>query len=390
MADMKLRTDGWAGALTGAALAAFVFAAPALSPREAWAQPEPGEVEALLVRHPGVEAAAVVAWDDGPGGKRLAGYVVPRAPAPTAAELRAFLAESLPEPLVPSRIVFLDALPLTPVGKLDRKALPAPSGERAGVEHVPPRDEAERIVAGIWREVLEVEKVGAHDNFFDLGGHSLALARVHVLLKERIGREISMVDLFRYPTVASLARHLALPEPVRAPAEKPRPAAVRQGRFLEARKRMALPERAGPPREPASAAFLRFVERNPECLERASFAELERHGVGSPYPLQPWPALVDRARVAEMERVSTGLARLIKSLPRRVFGNDPERLRDFYDVASADLARVMVQAPDGLDAAIGRGDFLDSSEGLKCVEFNMLSALGGWEAPLWAEAYLRV
>ena len=376
---------------------------------------EPGEVEALLARHPGVEAAAVVAWetDGGPGGKRLAGYVVPRPPAPSAAELRAFLGASLPEPLVPSELIFLDALPLTPHGKVDRRALPAPTGRGAAAEHVPPRDEAERAVAAIWRETLGVEKVGAHDNFFDLGGHSLALARVHVLLAERLGREVSIVDLFRHPTVASLARHLAqqaagtpapaVPE-VQEWAERTR-AATRQGRFLEARKRMAAPGSAGllagpaadVPRDSsnarlsqAAAAFLRFAERNPDCLERASFAELERHGVGSPYPLQPWPALVDRARVAEMERVSTGIARLIKSLPQRVFANDPERLRDFYDLASAELARLMVQEPAGLAAAIGRGDFLDSSEGLKCMEFNMLSALGGWEAPLWAEAYLRV
>jgi hypothetical protein len=91
-----------------------------------------------------------------------------------------------------------------------------------------------------------------------------------------------------------------------------------------------------------------------------------------------------------MERVSTGLARLIKSLPQRVFDDDPGRLRDFYGLASADLARLMVQPPDGRAAAIGRGDFLDSAAGLQCLEFNMLSALGGWEAALWAEAYLRV
>ena len=220
------------------------------------------------------------------------------------------------------------------------------------------------------------------------------------------------MDLFRYPTVASLARHLAIPESGDKAAREAHEraasrAAVRQGRFLEARRRSPVPP---PPRRPeppspwgagaealharlskASAAFLRFAAANPEALERASFAELEHHGVGSPYPLQPWPALVDRARVAEMESVSTGLARLIKSLPRRVFDNDPERLRAFYDLPGSDLARVMVQPPDGLDAAIGRGDFLDSAEGrLQCVEFNMLSALGGWEAPLWAEAYLRV
>jgi amino acid adenylation domain-containing protein len=355
---------------------------------------EPGEVEAVLVRHPAVQAAAVVAWDDESGRKRLAGYVVPRSPTPTAVELRAFLSAALPEPLVPSELIFLDALPLTPHGKVDRRALPAPSGRGgSGGEHVPPRDEAERAVAAIWREALGVEKVGAHDNFFDLGGHSLVLARVHVLLKERLGQEVSMVDLFRYPTVAALARHLALPAVKPETSVRTVPAR-RPGRFLEARKRMPSPPaplpRAGEGKTAPQTTFLRFVERNPEALERSSFTTLEHHGVGSPYPLQPWPALVDRARVAEMERVSTGIARLIKSLPQRVFANDPERLRDFYGLASADLARMMVQPPDGLAAAIGRGDFLESSTGLQCLEFNMLSALGGWEAPLWAEAYLRV
>jgi amino acid adenylation domain-containing protein len=418
---------------------------------------EPGEVEAVLTGHPGVEAAAVIAWDDGSGRKRLIGYVVPRSPASSpetnAAELRAFLSASLPEPLIPAELIFLEAMPLTPHGKVDRRALPAPSGQGAGVEHVAPRDETEQAVAAIWREALGVEKVGVHDNFFDLGGHSLVLARVHVLLRERLGREVSMVDLFRSPTVAALARRLsdtAPPPPPVAPqiqerGERSR-TATRQGRFLEARKRMAATTPASPPPVPSppnplshtpshppgegapppkdrngeregvpplpgggegvwergpggegsggagspQAAFLRFAERNPEALERASFAELDRHDVGSPYPLQPWPALVDRARVAEMKRVSTGIAALIRSLPRRVFGNDPERLRDFYGLAGADLARLMVQHPDGLAATIGRGDFLDSAEGLKCLEFNMLSALGGWEAPLWAEAYLRV
>ena len=347
--------------------------------------------------------------------------MVPRQPAPTAAEVRAFLAAALPAPLVPSDFVFLEALPLNAHGKLDRRALPAPAPSAAAAEHVPPRSEAERILAETWREVLGSERVGVHDNFFELGGHSLALARVHVLLKERLGREVSMVDLFRHPTVASLARRLALPAaqeaaalaiPGQAQERAGSRAAIRQGRFLEARRRLAAPAPVAappppppPPEEtpwgrgaealharlsPAGAAFLRFAAAHPACLERASFAALASHGVGSPYPLQPWPALVDRARVAEMERVSTGLARLIKRLPRQHFGDDPERLRDFYDLASADLARRMVQQPDGLAEAIGRGDFLDSSEGLKCLEFNMLSALGGWEAPLWAEAYLRV
>ncbi|HYO12151.1 MAG TPA: hypothetical protein VE685_03030, partial [Thermoanaerobaculia bacterium] len=180
--------------------------------------------------------------------------------------------------------------------------------------------------------------------------------------------------------------------------------ATRQGRFLEARKRMAAPGPAAPPVRlwdaaaeaaharlgRASAAFLRFAAANPECLERASFAALGDHAAGSSWPLQPWPALVDRARAAEMERVSTGLVRLVKSLPRRVFGNDPERLRDFYGLASADLARSMIEEPNGLAGAIGRGDFLDSAAGLQCLELNLVSDLGGWQAPLWAERYTQV
>ncbi|HEX5759073.1 MAG TPA: amino acid adenylation domain-containing protein, partial [Thermoanaerobaculia bacterium] len=380
---------------------------------------EPGEVEAALAKHPAVEAAAVATRDDAGGGKRLVAYVVPRPPTPAAAALRDFLAASLPEPLVPSDFVFLEALPRTPNGKVDRRALPAPAARVADAEPVAPRDEMERAVAALWREALGVERVGVHDNFFDLGGHSLALARVHVLLKERLGREVPVVDLFRHPTVAALARRLALPAEeagaappapdVRKRAERSR-AAAREGRFLAARKRLAAappqaravpppplpppgsaaPESAHARLSRASVAFLRFAEADPECLERASFAPLADHAAGSPYPLQPWPALVDSGRVAEMERVSAGLVRLVKSLPRRVFGDDPERLRDFYGLASADLARSLVAEPSGLDAAIGRGDFLEAAGGLQCLELNLVSDLGGWQAPLWAEGYARV
>ncbi|HYO12608.1 MAG TPA: amino acid adenylation domain-containing protein, partial [Thermoanaerobaculia bacterium] len=169
---------------------------------------EPGEGQAALARHPGVAGAAVTVWGEGQD-KRLVGYVVPRPPAPSPAEVRAFLAASLPEPLVPSELVFLEELPLNVHGKVDRKALPPPTGETSRAGHVPPRDERERAVAALWSEALGVERLGIHDNYFDLGGHSLVLARVHVLLRERLGREIPIVDLFRHPTVASLARRLA-------------------------------------------------------------------------------------------------------------------------------------------------------------------------------------
>src|SRR5690606_26601197 len=163
---------------------------------------------------------------------------------------------------LPSELVFLEALPLNAHGKVDRKALPPPSNLQdrlAAAEHVPPRDEVERAIAEVWREVLNVERIGVHDPFFDLGGHSLALARVHVLLGERLGREVPLVDLFRHPTVASLAKHLsatasprpAPPEPpavrVQERAERSR-TVTRQGRFLEARKRLpsTVPARPAP------------------------------------------------------------------------------------------------------------------------------------------------
>jgi amino acid adenylation domain-containing protein len=168
---------------------------------------EPGEVEAVLARHPAVHECAVVARDDGRG-PYLAGYVVAAAGTrPSAAELRAFLKERLPEYMVPPGIVLLDAIPLGPSGKLDRRALPAPVPE-ADAGFVAPREGLQEAIAGVWREVLGLDRVGAADNFFEIGGHSLLLVRLHARLGEALGREVAIVDLFRFPTVASLAARL--------------------------------------------------------------------------------------------------------------------------------------------------------------------------------------
>src|SRR5262249_2323453 len=138
---------------------------------------EPGEVEAALAGHPGVREAAVLAREDTPGDRRLVAYVVPReGAAPPGTELREFLRCRLPAHLLPDAVVLLGALPRTPSGKLDRKALPPP--ERTGPLGPAPRTPAEEVVAGAWREVLGVGAVGRDDNFFDLGGHSLLAARV--------------------------------------------------------------------------------------------------------------------------------------------------------------------------------------------------------------------
>ncbi len=135
---------------------------------------ELGEIEAALAEHPGVREAAVVAREDRPGDVRLVGYVSSAAePDPSPQALAAFLAERLPGYMVPAAWVLLDRLPLTANGKVDRAALPAPEERGEGGAYVAPRSPVEEVLAGIWEEVLELQRVGVEDDFFALGGHSL-------------------------------------------------------------------------------------------------------------------------------------------------------------------------------------------------------------------------
>ncbi len=161
---------------------------------------EPGEVEAALLAHPGVREAVVVAREE-----RLVGYVVPREGEAPPSELRAHLRARLPEHMVPAAVVALDALPLTPNGKLDRRALPTPESAGAEEAYVPPRTPTEAVLAGIWTEVLGVERVGAHSGFFDLGGHSLLAMRVASRVHEATGAELPMRAVFEAPTLEELA-----------------------------------------------------------------------------------------------------------------------------------------------------------------------------------------
>ncbi|MCW6008652.1 amino acid adenylation domain-containing protein [Micromonospora sp. CPCC 205371] len=168
---------------------------------------EPGEVEAVLGTHPGVRQAVVGAWGEG-ADRRPAAYLVPADPAaglPPTQELRDLARASLPDYLVPSVFVELSALPLTPNGKLDRTALPAPDAASTG-EYVAPATPTEERLAGIWREILGVERIGADDDFFALGGHSLLATRVVSRVRDAFGIDLALAALFDQPTVAGLAR----------------------------------------------------------------------------------------------------------------------------------------------------------------------------------------
>jgi amino acid adenylation domain-containing protein len=202
---------------------------------------EPGEIEAVLAGSPGVRQAAVTVREDRPGDPRLVAYVVPEEGEPepiTIPDLRRRCQDFLPAFMVPSAFVVLPQLPLLPSGKLDRRTLPAPEAARPelAAPFVGPESQLERAVAEVWKEVLEVDRVGLHDNFFDLGGHSLLAVRLHGRLLARLGRDCSVIDVFRYPTVASFARFLAEPasgEAAPLPEEKSERLVAGRGRLAE-------------------------------------------------------------------------------------------------------------------------------------------------------------
>lgn len=169
---------------------------------------EPSEIELVLAQHPDIEAAFVMALEEG-GHKRLVGYVRPAAARQVqAAELRDFVAARLPEFMVPSAFVSLDEFPLTPNGKIDRKALPAPEHPVEGGDGLQPRTETERVLAGIWAEVLGLAQVGITDNFYQLGGDSI-LGIMVVSKAKKAGLPITAKDVFRRQTIAELAEAVA-------------------------------------------------------------------------------------------------------------------------------------------------------------------------------------
>ena len=285
---------------------------------------ELGEIDARLAEHPQVSEAATI-LGAGAGGPRLIAYLAPRHPGvvPPAAGLDAFLRSRLPDQLVPSSFVVLDALPRTPGGKLDRRRLPAPDGPEVG--STAPRSPVEEILAALWCQTLGLDRVGIHDDFFALGGHSLLAARLVAKVRHTLGDHLPMSAVLESPTVARLAARLvsrqadrvaaAAPGGLPRPALPPLSAAQRRLWFLD---RLA-PGRAvynlpyavhlhGAVEAPLLARALDEIRRRHESL-RTSFGET----AGQPWQRIAPPArealpLVDLAAVAAPERQARALA----------------------------------------------------------------------------------
>jgi amino acid adenylation domain-containing protein len=173
---------------------------------------ELGEIEAVLRRHPAVDESIVMVREDRPGDKRLVAYVVARQePAPSVGELRSLVKEKLPEYMVPAAFVFLEALPLTPNRKVDRKRLPKPDYARPVLEaaFVAPRTPTEEKLAEIWSQLLGVAQVGIYDNFFELGGHSLLATQLVSRVREAFEMELPLISLFEVPVIAELAERIS-------------------------------------------------------------------------------------------------------------------------------------------------------------------------------------
>jgi|GEM_PF-192527 len=293
---------------------------------------EPGEVEAALERHPGVREAVVVARGTG-AERRLVAYLTAarEVEAPTADALRAFLREGLPEYMVPGALVVLDALPLTPTGKVDRGALPEPGDAPGDAAPATPRTPAEETMAGIWAQALGVERVGIHSDFFALGGHSLAAARVAARVREVFGVELPLRALFEASTVAALTARVeaqrrvsanAPPPPlVRVPRDpgSPLPLSFAQQRlwFVErmepgsAQYNIPYPLRLRGPLDPvALRGAVEFVTERHEAL-RTVFAETDEGSAQVILPPAParlpvvdLGALPEHAREAEVQRIA--------------------------------------------------------------------------------------
>ncbi|HEV2733203.1 MAG TPA: amino acid adenylation domain-containing protein, partial [Longimicrobiaceae bacterium] len=350
---------------------------------------EPGEIEAALAAQDGVEAAVVEVREDAPGQKRLAAYVVPADGAElSAAELKAGLQRLLPEYMVPGAFVLLDRLPLNANGKVDRRALPAPAQEPTAF--VAPRTAAEEVLAGIWAEVLKIDRPGVEDDFFELGGHSLLAPRVVSRARQAFGVELPLRALFEAPSVAGLAPRI---EALRGAGGHAAPPLERVSRaeplpLSFAQQRLWLVDRL----EPGSAAYnMPFALRlrgvpDVAALRRALDALVARHETlrtvfaeqgGAPVQVIHPPAPVDleeldlrelpeAEREAEAQRLAAAeamlpfdLARgpLLRSTLLRLGEDDRVLCFTLHHVVSdAWSMQVLVREVSALYAAAHRGE----------------------------------
>jgi amino acid adenylation domain-containing protein len=202
------------------------------------------EIEAVLRQHPAVRETAVIAREDVPGDPRLVAYLVPaQEPGPTIRELRHFLEQKLSSSMIPATFVMLETFPMTPSGKVNRRALPAPNTLRPALEdlYVAPRTSIEAQIASFWRHYLGLERVGIHDNFFELGGHSLLAMQLLARVRDATHVEISLIAFLQTPTVAGMAAIVATADQteqglwdsaiVPVPREGVLPAAIGQEHF---------------------------------------------------------------------------------------------------------------------------------------------------------------
>jgi aryl carrier-like protein len=176
---------------------------------------ELGEIEAVMEEQEGVAEAVVVVREEVAGDQRLIAYLVAAGAATLRTdEVREYVRGRLPEYMVPQACVVLERMPLTASGKVDRGRLPGVGVERPELreEYVGPRSELEEGIARVWGAVLGVERVGVRDNFFDVGGHSLLMVEVQGRLRGEVGREVTLIELFQYPTIDTLTKYLELKE----------------------------------------------------------------------------------------------------------------------------------------------------------------------------------
>jgi amino acid adenylation domain-containing protein len=305
---------------------------------------EPGEVEAALAGHPAVRQAIVLALGEGLGDRRLVAFVAAREGA-DAGELRRYLEAKLPSYMVPSRVMVLGALPRTPQGKVDRRALATLAEERRAPgsdrEHVPPRTALEELLAGIWSELLGVERVGAHDDFFELGGHSLLATQLVSRVRTALGADLPLRTVFEAPELAEMAAAIgtllageeSLAEPPLEPVEHGDAASVANAAPLSfAQERLWFLDQLAPgnPFYNVPVAVRMRGRLDVRALERSLEAVAERHEAlrthfavvdGRPVqriepffwrawraPLVDLSALPEEARRREAERLSAAEA----------------------------------------------------------------------------------